>query len=112
MSAVTGFDYLVDHTQRKIRVTCLKQLLLPCPAWYGLEDGALAFEAKGHWFSSGQGTCLACGLDASLGVKEKQPIDVSLPLCLPPFPSLKINVKEKKLLQLRYYLLICSDLIG
>ena len=52
------------------------------------------------------------GLMPVLGVKEKQPIDVSLPLCLPPFPSLKINVKEKKLLQLRYYLLICSDLIG
>ena len=40
-----------------------------------------------------QGTCLGCGPGPRLGWGcEKQPhIDVSLPLFLPPFPSLKIN---------------------
>ena len=37
-----------------------------------------------------QGTCLACGPGAPLGVSERQPIDVSLThqcFSLPPFPS-------------------------
>ena len=35
-----------------------------------------------------QGTCLGCGPGPQQGVHEKQPhIDVSLPLFLPPFPS-------------------------
>ena len=39
-----------------------------------------------------QGTCLGCGPGSRKGVCERQPhIDVSLPLFLPPFPSLKIN---------------------
>ena len=38
----------------------------------------------------GQGTCLGCGPGPHLGVCEGQPhTDVSLPLFLPPFPSLK-----------------------
>ena len=36
-----------------------------------------------------QGTCLGCGPDPQKGARERQPpIDVSLPLFLPPFPSL------------------------
>ena len=36
-----------------------------------------------------QGTCLGCGPGPQCGVRERQPhIDVSLPLFLPPFPSL------------------------
>ena len=39
-----------------------------------------------------QGTCLGCRLGPQYGAQERQPhIDVSLPLFLPPFPSLKIN---------------------
>ena len=38
---------------------------------------------------SSQSTCLGCGLGPQLGACERQPhIDVSLPLFLPPFPSL------------------------
>ena len=35
-----------------------------------------------------QGTCLDCGRSSQLGTCERQLIDVSLPLFLPPFPSL------------------------
>ena len=36
-----------------------------------------------------QGTCLGCGPGPQMGVWERQPhIDFSLPLFLPPFPSL------------------------
>ena len=36
------------------------------------------------------GTCLGCGPSPQEGVNKRQPhIDVSLPLFLPPFPSLK-----------------------
>ena len=39
-----------------------------------------------------QGTCLGCGPGPQWGALERQPhTDVSLPLFLPPFPSLKIN---------------------
>ena len=39
-----------------------------------------------------QGTCLGCGPGPQLGAFERQPhTDASLPLFLPPFPSLKIN---------------------
>ena len=39
-----------------------------------------------------QGTCLGCRPGPQEGAHERQPhIDVSLPLFLPPFPSLKIN---------------------
>ena len=39
-----------------------------------------------------QGTCLGCGPSPQKGAHERQPhIDVSLPLFLPPFPSVKIN---------------------
>ena len=35
-----------------------------------------------------QGTCLDCRPGPQFGVRERQPhTDVSLPLCLPPFPS-------------------------
>ena len=44
-----------------------------------------------------QGTCLGCGLGPQWGALQRQPhIDVSLPLCLSPFPSLKINKIFKK----------------
>ena len=36
----------------------------------------------------GQGTCLSCGSGPLSEACESQPIDVSLPLFLPPFPSL------------------------
>ena len=36
----------------------------------------------------GQGTCLGCRPGPWLGACEKQPMDVSLALFLPPFPSL------------------------
>ena len=35
-----------------------------------------------------QGTCLGCRPGPQFGVYERQLIDVSLPLFLPPFPSL------------------------
>ena len=35
-----------------------------------------------------QGTCLGCGPGPQLGACERQLIDVSLALFLPPFPSL------------------------
>ena len=36
----------------------------------------------------GQGTCLGCSTGTQEGARERQPcIDVSLPLFLPPFPS-------------------------
>ena len=35
-----------------------------------------------------QGTCLGCGPGPQLGACKRQPIDVSLPLFLLPFPSL------------------------
>ena len=39
-----------------------------------------------------QGTCLGCGPGPQWGAHERKlQIDVSLPLFLPPFPSLKIN---------------------
>ena len=42
--------------------------------------------------SPSQGPCLGCGPGLQLGALERQPhIDVSLPLFLPLFPSLKIN---------------------
>ena len=36
----------------------------------------------------GQGTCLGCRPGSQLGTCERQPIDVSLPIFFPPFPSL------------------------
>ena len=39
----------------------------------------------------GQGACLGCQLVTGWGVCQRQPISVSLPLFLPPFPSLKIK---------------------
>ena len=46
-----------------------------------------------------QGTCLGCGPGPQYGASESQPhIDVSLPLFLPPFPSLKVN-KLKRFLK-------------
>ena len=45
-----------------------------------------------------QGTCLGCRPGPQLGALERQPhIDVSLPLFLLPFPSLKINKIFKKI---------------
>ena len=35
-----------------------------------------------------QGTCLGCGPGPWLGVSRRQPINASLPLVLPAFPSL------------------------
>ena len=47
-----------------------------------------------------QGTCLGCGPGAQQGARERHPhIDVSLPLFLPPFPSLKINKIFKNILK-------------
>ena len=49
-----------------------------------------------------QGTCLGCRPGTQLGVCKRQPISVSLPLFLPPFPlsknkyNLKQLFKEKK----------------
>ena len=43
-----------------------------------------------------QGTCLGCGPGPCWVVLERQPhIDVSLPLFLHPFPSLKIFFKKE-----------------
>ena len=42
-----------------------------------------------------QGTSLGCGTGPRSGAHERHPIDVSLPLFLPPFLlSLKINLKN------------------
>ena len=39
-----------------------------------------------------KGTCLGCRLGPQYGAGQRQPhTDVSLPLFLPPFPSLKTN---------------------
>ena len=46
-----------------------------------------ANQSVARWIPS-QGTCLGCGSGPQLRVCERQPhIDVSLPLFLPPFPS-------------------------
>ena len=53
---------------------------------------ALSRKPEGRQFDSHQGTCLGCGPGPQWGFRERQPhIDVSLPLLLPPFPSLRIN---------------------
>ena len=49
----------------------------------------LAYKLKGRWFDSQSGTGLGCGMGSRLGVCERQPTDISLPLFLPPFPSLR-----------------------
>ena len=72
------------------------------PAWKELQDSALAGMAQ--WIERwpvnqrvtgsipSQGPRLGCGPGPWLGICERQPhTDVSLPLCLPPFPSLKRN---------------------
>ena len=72
---------------------------------------ALALAGVAHWTECwpakqrvtgsipSQGTCLACGPGPQLGACERQPhINVSLPLFLPPFPSLSKN-KLKSLLK-------------
>ena len=71
-----------------------------------------ALAAVSQWFESwpgnqrvsgsipGQGTWLGCRPGPQCGARERQPhIDVSLPLFLLPFPSLKVNktfLKKKK----------------
>ena len=55
----------------------------------------------------GQGTCLVCSPGPHVGVCERQLIDVSLPVFLPPFLSLKINkikiLKKLLLKQVKIY---------
>ena len=62
--------------------------------WLVLLSGLSAgLQTKGSWFGSQfvsrQGTSLGCGPGLQWGVCERQShMDVSLPLFLPPFPSL------------------------
>ena len=57
--------------------------------------GHLSTKQKAASSVPSQGTCLGCGLVPSWGARKRQPVDVSLshidaslPLFLPPFPSL------------------------
>ena len=54
-----------------------------CSAGWTLSRGA-----KGHQFDSRWGRMSGLRTWSWLGACERQPIDVSLPLFLPPFPSL------------------------
>ena len=45
---------------------------------------------------SGRGTTLGCGPGSQLGAYEREIIDVSLPLFLPPFP-LSLKIKKENL---------------
>ena len=69
-------------------IQSFKKYLL-CPNWHGSVDWASSCKLKGCWFGSDQCTCLGCGPGPLLEAWEKQPIDVSLPLFLPPFPLSK-----------------------
>ena len=56
-------------------------------------ERGIANQRDAGWIPS-QGTCLGYRSDPQKGELERQPhIAVSLPLFLPPFPSLKINFK-------------------
>ena len=64
-----------------------KEFFSPWLVW--LSALGTGCEPKGRRFFPSQGTCLGCGPGPQLGARESQPhIDVSLPLFLPPFPSL------------------------
>ena len=58
------------------------------PAGVALSSEHGPVKPKGSQFNSWSGTCLGCGPGPQLGPCESRPIDVSLPLFLPPFPSL------------------------
>ena len=69
------------------------------PGWCGSVDWALAWEPKGRWLDSQSGHKPVLQAGSLVGAHERQPyINVSLPLYLFPFPSLKINkiLKKKK----------------
>ena len=59
--------------------------------WVDQLIGALSRKLKGFGFDSGQGTYLGCWFVHAKGNRLMflSHIAVSLPLCLPPFPSLK-----------------------
>ena len=62
------------------------------PGWYGSVDFMLNCKLKGHWFDSQSEYVPGLQTRSPVGVFERQPhIDVSLPLFLHPFLSLKIN---------------------
>ena len=82
----------------------------------GLEDGGPACEPKGRRFNSQLGNMP--GLQAMFSSEGRaignHNIDVSLPLFLPPFSSLKINKSFKKNLRQRkigkIYMFACTDM--
>ena len=75
--------------------------------WCGSVDWEPAWEPKDHPFDSQSGHRPGLPARSPVGVHERQPcIDVSLPLLLPPFPSLKINksIQSLKKIHLLVYL--------
>ena len=82
-----GYLYTLQRLGKK---TVLKHSF--SPGWCGSNLRAPTCEPKGPGSIPNQGTCLGCGPGPQLGAGKRQPhIDVSLPLFLPVFPSLKIN---------------------
>ena len=70
----------------------LGQKCLWGPGWCGSVDWAWPADQRVSSSIPSQGTCLGCKPGSQCGAWERQPhIDVSLPLFLLPFPSLKIN---------------------
>ena len=78
------------------RKDLLKASCWPWLVWLSGLSASLRTKGSSVQFSV-YGTCLGCSQVPSRGVCERQPhIDVSLPLFLSPFPSLKINKIFKK----------------
>ena len=85
-----------------------------CPGWCGVWLGGLGIVPQPEKplvrFLVGQGTCLGCRF--SLGVLERQPIDVCLThgcffLFLPPVPSLKTHKNKKNAATLTLLFSLC-----
>ena len=67
----------------------LKYKVLPWLVWFSGLSTDWPVNQRIASSIPGQGTCLGCGPGPRQGLHKRQPhIDVSLPLFLPPFPSL------------------------
>ena len=85
-------------------VRFLQPYIKPCN--WKLKNSCVALTGVAQWVGChpanrkvsisipGQGTCLGCGPDPWLGLCERQTIDVSLYLFLPPFPISKNKLKN------------------